>query len=129
MAARLLNGLNAFCRKIQGYDWPGNVRELQNVIERAVIVARTGRLQFSLPSRTVRTPVTSAATSSATTRSEEEEELSLDELAVRERQIVLAALERRNWKIYGPNGAAALLQVKPTTLASMMKRLNLARNG
>jgi len=36
---------------LQGYDWPGNVRELQNVIERAVILAKGGKLLFELPQR------------------------------------------------------------------------------
>jgi transcriptional regulator with GAF, ATPase, and Fis domain len=58
-----------------------------------------------------------------------EEELSLDELEVREREIVLAALRRRKWKIYGADGAAALLQIKPTTLVSKMKRLKVQRES
>src|SRR5471032_1075654 len=36
--------------KLQSYDWPGNIRELRNVIERAVIIARGGVLDFDLPS-------------------------------------------------------------------------------
>jgi transcriptional regulator with GAF, ATPase, and Fis domain len=111
-------------RELTQYDWPGNVRELQNVIERAVILARDGRMSFDLPQRTdvVR------ETRSATYPGNRDEELpSLDELAVRERQIVATALQRRSWKIYGADGAAALLNVKPTTLVSMMKRLNLTR--
>ena len=34
---------------LQSHDWPGNVRELQNVIERAIITARSGVLRFDLP--------------------------------------------------------------------------------
>jgi len=49
------------------------------------------------------------------------------ELAIREREIVAEALERCRWKIYGPDGAAALLKLKPTTLVSMLKQLNLQR--
>jgi PAS domain S-box-containing protein len=118
-----LTKLNA--QQLEGYDWPGNVRELQNVIERAVILARGGRLQFDLPLRrgleqTGHVPSKQSVTA-------EDEDLSLDELVVRESQIVLSALHRRNWKIYGANGAAALLNVKPTTLVSMIKRLGLVR--
>jgi len=55
-------------------------------------------------------------------------ELSLDELEVREREIVAAALRRTHGKIYGHDGAAALLRIKPTTLVSKMKRLNVQRD-
>ena len=40
---------------------------------------------------------------------------------------LLRALERTNWRVYGPEGAAALLGVKATTLASRMKKLGLGR--
>ncbi len=113
-------------RELQSHDWPGNVRELQNVIERAVILARGGKLRFDLPQRSTSIP---AATHSlpVSPGDGEIEEPSLDELVIREREIVLSALRRRNWKIYGVDGAAALLKVKPTTLASMMKRLRVTR--
>jgi transcriptional regulator with GAF, ATPase, and Fis domain len=55
--------------------------------------------------------------------------LSFDELVIREREIVLSALKRTNWKIYGEQGAAALLKVKPTTLVSKMNRLNIRRES
>lgn len=112
-------------RQLEAYDWPGNVRELQNVIERAVILARDGQLQLDLPPRSL--DGHSGGAGSPAAFDLREDPLSLDELAVRERQIVQAALERRNWKVYGADGAAALLKVKPTTLLSMMKRMNLAR--
>jgi DNA-binding NtrC family response regulator len=34
---------------LQGHDWSGNIRELRNVIERALIFARVGALEFDLP--------------------------------------------------------------------------------
>jgi transcriptional regulator with GAF, ATPase, and Fis domain len=112
-------------QELQSYDWPGNVRELQNVIERAVILSSGGKLQFDLPDRSTgggrlnRAPAVSDRAP--------EEELSFDELEVRERQIVAAALRRTNWKIYGTDGAAALLRIKPTTLVSKMKRLKVQK--
>ena len=48
---------------------------------------------------------------------------------VREREIVSAALQRTNWKVYGADGAAALLRIKPTTLVSKMKRLNVQKTS
>jgi PAS domain S-box-containing protein len=111
---------------LQAYDWPGNVRELQNVVERAVILARGGKLEFNLPR--------SAASENSTPPQpvialDSGEEFSFDELVVREREIVLRALQRTEWKIYGADGAAALLRVKPTTLVSKIKRLNIRKES
>ncbi len=58
---------------------------------------------------------------------DEEGDLSFDELEVREREIVVTALRRTDWKIYGADGAAALLRIKPTTLVSKMKRLKVQK--
>ena len=49
------------------------------------------------------------------------------ELQRRERENLLAVLEKANWKIKGPEGAAELLGVKPTTLLSRMKKWGLQR--
>jgi PAS domain S-box-containing protein len=114
-------------RELQDYDWPGNVRELQNVVERAVILARNGGLSFDLPHRM--TPRPGVATGAASPGQDAEGELSLDELEVREREILVAALRRVGWKMYGADGAAALLKIKPTTLVSKMKRLKIEKEG
>ncbi len=112
-------------QELQNYDWPGNVRELQNVIERAVILAKGGKLQFDLPHRLAGDASLNRATPAPS--HDGPEELSLHELAVREREIVAAALRRTHWKIYGADGAAALLRIKPTTLASKIKRLKVQK--
>ena len=108
-------------RELEGYDWPGNVRELKNVIERAVILWRsTGALQVE--------PSTgrSAGADDRTAESHARKgELSLRGLKIRERDILLRALEETRWKIYGLDGAAVLLGLKPTTLASKMKKFGL----
>ncbi|HWX19657.1 MAG TPA: sigma 54-interacting transcriptional regulator [Candidatus Binatia bacterium] len=112
-------------QELQDYDWPGNVRELQNVIERAVILARGGKLQFDLPHRSNSEARPNRAT--VVSQRAEEEDLSFDELEVREREILVAGLRKTNWKIYGADGAAALLRIKPTTLVSKMKRLKVQK--
>lgn len=112
-------------RELEAYDWPGNVRELQNVIERAVILGGHRRLDLDLP----KGPTSAAAIDRPSDSPIEETELSLDELVIREREIVLTALRRANGKIYGKEGAAAILKVKPTTLSSMMKRLRIDRQA
>jgi PAS domain S-box-containing protein len=114
-------------QELQRYDWPGNVRELQNVIERAVILSRGGSLQFDLPTRTDRS--SPSAGQAPPSEIDEDEDLSLDELVLRERAIVTKALERSRWKIYGTDGAAAVLKIRPTTLVSKMKRLGVRKDG
>lgn len=108
---------------LQAYDWPGNVRELLNVIERAVITSRASTLRIDLPQTTPTkgrkvAPTTSSAHSFVVTD---------DEMKRRERENILIALNQTNWQVHGPGGAAELLGVRPTTLASRIKRMGLTR--
>jgi len=110
-------------RELQSYDWPGNVRELQNAIERAVIRSRNGQLDFGLrsngsdashpPRKATAIPRSAPA--------------SLGDLKRHERDLILDALTRTRGKIYGPDGAAALLGLKPTTLSSKVHRAGLKK--
>ncbi len=109
--------------QLQSYDWPGNVRELRNVIERAVILAHGGALQFDLPVFQAVAPSTkSTAPSSAGAKY-----LTEAEMLQRERDNLLAVLDQAGWRIKGADGAAELLGVKPTTLLSRMKKMRLKR--
>ncbi|MBL8208560.1 MAG: sigma 54-interacting transcriptional regulator [Blastocatellia bacterium] len=106
------------------YDWPGNIRELQNVIERAVILSQGGALRFdTMLSRT--TPHRAAPVVSEANR----EVLTRAQLKQRERDNILAALAQTNWKIYGTDGAAELLGLKATTLASRIKSLQIEKQS
>ncbi|NUQ64565.1 MAG: sigma 54-interacting transcriptional regulator [Pirellulales bacterium] len=113
--------------RLQQYDWPGNVRELWNVIERAVITSRGGKLEFDLPSEPIQTPEPTPDAPAAAPQ----KVVPWAEMKRRERDNVLAALEQTGWRIYGPQGAAALLGIKPTTLASRIQKMGLReqRNG
>ncbi len=111
--------------KLQGYDWPGNIRELRNVIERAVIISRGGALDFDLPTTESSPAPTRVTTQEAS--SSKPEILTEPEMQRRERENLLAALKKTNWKIRGADGAAELLGVKPTTLVTRMKKWGLKR--
>jgi transcriptional regulator with GAF, ATPase, and Fis domain len=117
-------------RLLQGYDWPGNVRELQNVAERAFILAQNGVLQFSLPSgATLSQPPSTPSESPGAPGPSAEVAPVLSEAEVRafERRNTLAALHQAHWKVHGPNGAAELLGIKPTTLVSRIQKMGLKR--
>lgn len=111
--------------QLQSYDWPGNVRELRNVIERAVILARGGALQFDLPGVPMGT--SSKPTKAETPSQPSAKFLTEVEMLQHERENLLAVLEQADWKIKGPDGAAELLGIKPTTLLSRMKKMGLTR--
>jgi transcriptional regulator with GAF, ATPase, and Fis domain len=104
------------------YNWPGNIRELQNVMERAAITSHQGRVTIDLPLTASATEMTIAKESPSETGI-----IGDDEMQERVKRNMLAALERCDWKLFGDDGAAALLKLKPTTLASRIKRLGLKR--
>lgn len=107
-------------RRLSQYSWPGNVRELQNVIERAAILARNGRVRIDLPEgsslQTGRRMQASAAKPAVLTEDDRRE---------RDRVNIMAALEACGGKVFGRGGAAEMLDVKPTTLASRIKTLGI----
>lgn len=109
----------ANAQELQRYQWPGNVRELQHALERACIVAPDGRLRFEFapdpPRRKDPGPVVTTAPRVLT-------DLEIREL---EANNIRAALSASQGKIYGAEGAAAKLGMKPTTLASRIKALGI----
>jgi transcriptional regulator with GAF, ATPase, and Fis domain len=115
--------------QLQSYDWPGNVRELRNVVERAVIVARGGALEFDLPITGQAAPASrpSPRADSPATSPAQPKFLTEVEVERFERDNLARALEAANWKISGPDSAAELLGIKPTTLLSRMTKWGLKR--
>jgi transcriptional regulator with GAF, ATPase, and Fis domain len=106
------------------YDWPGNVRELQNAVERAVILAQGGPLRFEF----VTPAVAKVAPPSASLPPLDSPRLmTREDIRRHERECIAAALKQTSGKIFGPGGAAELQATKPTTLASRIKALGLAR--
>lgn len=115
-------------RRLARYTWPGNVRELENVIERAAILAVGGRLRFDLPeTEPSRRPASPLAAPLAVPLAGPLATLPTDrpptetDRRARDRAEIAAALAITGGRVFGPNGAAALLGLRPTTLASRMK--------
>jgi len=96
-------------QSLMSYSWPGNVRELHNVVERAIILSEDSTLRVN--------PLQETENQSYVA-------MSLEEV---ERQHILSVLERFQWKISGPSGAAQALDLKPTTLRSKLDRLGIDR--
>jgi transcriptional regulator with GAF, ATPase, and Fis domain len=111
--------------KLQCYDWPGNIRELRNVIERAVILARGGALDFDLPSGDA--PLKTRSNIAGGNDNAGQEFLTEAQMQQRERGNLLAVLAKTGWKIKGADGAAELLGLKPTTLLSRIKKMRLKK--
>lgn len=100
----------AALKKLAEWHWPGNIRELENFVERAVILTRGSTLQFpidELKNANTRSPA-------PVTRSS------------RERDEIIRILKECNGHVGGPNGAAARLGLKRTTLISRMKKLGIS---
>jgi formate hydrogenlyase transcriptional activator len=93
------------------YEWPGNIRELRNAVERAVILSNAPLLRIS-------TPKSSANGGNVS--------LSMED---NEREHLRKVLEMTGWRIRGKDGAAEILDVKPTTLESRLTKLNLLRKS
>ncbi len=98
---------------LQRYPWPGNIRELEHVIERAVILSEGPELE----------PIDWLSPASGKICGSGKA-LTLEEM---EQQHIRDVLAQTNWRVSGDNGAAAILGLKPTTLAARMKKLGINR--
>ena len=104
-----------------GYPWPGNVRELQNLVERAIIVSQNGQVDWA-------SIIPNAAKEQAIDHQTELDYIFTSQEWVKmERENILRALRKTNWKISGEKGAAVLLGLPPTTLTSKIKALGITR--
>ena len=102
--------------QLSAYHWPGNIRELQNVIERQVIVATQDNIVFDLSEST------SSVIANADQALSAQGLITESEQKRQNKAVIIQALERSKGKVSGDGGAAALLAIKPTTLASRIKK-------
>ena len=100
-------------KTMNSYHWPGNIRELENVIERAVIVSSGSTLEldegFSLLLKSAK---------------QVNKNLTIKEM---ELNLIRKALEESNWIIQGRHGAAARLDMPPSTLRERIKKYNIEK--
>ena len=105
---------------LERYSWPGNIRELQNVMERACVLSPGPVVEIVDDLR----PVGERDAAAPAPVARHEGIVTLEE---NERMHIRQALAATGDRVYGPDGAAALLGVPPSTLRSRMKTLGIAK--
>jgi DNA-binding NtrC family response regulator len=113
---RLTQGI---VRQLMAREWPGNIRELESAIERAVILADGGELNFDIP------PTGGTNQSLAKAPPAALPQLSRAAVEQHQRETIAAALAQTGGVVSGPHGAAELLGMKASTLFSRMTVLGL----
>ncbi len=106
-------------QKLQAYDWPGNIRELENMIERQVILSQGDKLIIDNLDKKPSDPPPPLVVLN------NEQQLTENRYRQLRYQATLDALRQAGGKIYGESGAAQLLGIKPTTLASRLKKMGI----
>ncbi|WP_243630351.1 sigma-54 interaction domain-containing protein [Taibaiella soli] len=101
--------------ELSTYDWPGNIRELENVIERSILMAKGPIIEEVFLIR---------SSKKMTMQQEGAIDKSLEQM---EREHIIAILQQCKGKIRGEDGAAAILNIPPTTLHSKMKKLGITK--
>lgn len=108
---------------LQKHQWPGNIRELRNVIERAVILTKGARLRLDLAmGATLKEEPMPGPAESA-----DPQFLTESEFRATEKQNLIAVLKAANWRVWGPDGAAAMLGISPSTLAYRMNAFGIEK--
>lgn len=105
-------------KSMTDYHWPGNIRELENLIERGVLLAKGTNIEdISLPA---------AQKKQASINSKDVRMKTIHE---NERDYIIDVLRKCNGRIWGPDGAAVVLNIPPSTLKSKMKKLGIQKEN
>jgi DNA-binding NtrC family response regulator len=111
---KIITGFSAeVIQEMENYEWPGNVRELENLMQRTVLLARGPLVtEFYLRQKAMKPDFT---------------ERRMKSITQNERDHIIATLKSCNWKVYGPGGAAELLEMNVSTLNSRIKKLGIEK--
>jgi two-component system response regulator HydG len=111
---KIISGFSAeVIQAMENHEWPGNVRELENLMHRSVLLTKG--------------PIISEFYHKAEPLKVTVSEHNSKSIAENERDHIIATLKSCNWKVYGPGGAAELLQIHVSTLNSRMKKLGIEK--
>ena len=108
-------------QQLRSYSWPGNVRELRNVVEQGVIVSQGGIL-------TVDAAIRSNGNRGESVYVASDQVLTESEVKELERNNIMRALSLCEGRIYGDKGAATMLGINGTTLASRMRKFDIRKS-
>ena len=100
-------------RQMESYNWPGNVRELENLMQRTVLLTKG--------------PIVSEFYHKPELITASLPDNKLKSLEENERDHIIATLKSCNGKVYGPGGAAELLEMNVSTLNSRIKKQGIAK--
>jgi len=115
---------NSHVSILEKYSWPGNIRELKNIIDRAVISSTDRKLRLDLALVSTSTQKRDV---SGQAESDSASYVSSAEFKQLEKANIVAALQHAKWRTWGDEGAAALLGIKPSTLAYQMKTFGILK--
>jgi DNA-binding NtrC family response regulator len=116
---------------LKNYPWPGNIRELRNVVERGVIITEGSKLRLldSLEATRLEPPAHSVPESVGPQHSPVDADVANwgETLEQSQYNLILQTLKKTYWRIEGPYGAAAALNIHPSKLRSLMRKLGITR--